>query len=66
MQLSDEDGTLHVCRHVHHLVTLIANHEVRSYGIHVGLDLLFFLSRQYDVPQLMHQGKALHQGPAVQ
>jgi hypothetical protein len=59
--LSDEDG---ICRRVH--VTLIADHEVPSHGIHVGLDMLFFFSCQYNVPQLMHQRKTLLQGPAVQ
>jgi hypothetical protein len=54
------NGMLHVCRRVNHLLTLIVNHEVRSYWIHVCLDLLFLFSCQDDVTQLMPQVEALH------
>jgi hypothetical protein len=59
--LSDKDG---FCRCVHPHV--IADHEVRSHGIHVDTDLLFFFSCQKNIPQLMHQHETLLQGPAVQ
>jgi hypothetical protein len=54
------NGMLHVCRRLHHLLTLIVDHEVQSYWIHVRLDLLFLFSCQDDVTQLKHQVEALH------
>jgi hypothetical protein len=59
--LSEEDG---VCQGVPPHV--IADHEVRSHRFHVSTDLLFFLSCQKNIPQLMHQRETLLLGPAVQ
>jgi hypothetical protein len=53
-------GRLHVCQCVRPLLTLIVDHEVQSYWIHVCSDLLFFFSCQDDVMQLIKQMETLY------